>query len=90
MAALEWKPDDKLVVQLAQDFVDARKGADRAALRRYRRAADAARIAAFSAEQRAIAAPTHENVTNAFARQLVVAALNLADDPALMAKLAAA
>lgn len=79
----EWQPDDAVVLRLAQDIIEARRTADRVERRRLRRVADTARIAAWSAEQRAVAAPTPQNVNNAFARQLVVAALNLADDPML-------
>lgn len=89
MAALAWAPDDEIVVQLAKDLLTARQDKDRAAQRRYRRAAEVARTAAWVAEQRAIAVPSHENVTNAFARQLVVAALALVDDPAWVASVAA-
>lgn len=84
----EWQPDDDLVVKLARDIVTARQGADRVQMRRQRRVAESARIAAWAAEQRAIASPTAENVTHAFAKKLVVAALDLADDPVLYAKVA--
>lgn len=52
MAALQWAPDDEIVVQLAKDLLAARQLKDRA-------------------------------------RQLVVAALALVDDPAWVASVAA-
>lgn len=89
MAALRTPTaDDPQVVALARDLLAARKGADRAKLRRTRRHAEGARVAAFAAEQRAKANPSFENVTNAFARQLIVAALNLVDNPEWIAKVA--
>lgn len=85
----EWQPDDPIVVQLAKDLLSARQGKDRATMRRFNRVAKTARAAAWVAERKAVAAPTHENVTNAFARQLVVAALDLAENPEWIATVAA-
>lgn len=91
--------DDPAVLALARDLLKAREGKDRATLRRLQREGDKARAAATVAEQRALAVKrdpradaAQKHAATAYAASLLVlrAALDLADNPGLFAKLEAA
>lgn len=91
-------PDEDVVVALAQDLLAARKGLDRAAMRRLKRTTARARETIKEAQMRAriVAhdpradeAAKHEAVAYAASMLILQAALDLADDPKLMAKVSA-